>query len=110
MWGAFAAVVLGEAGFQIGGMTHVPFGVSNAAENIGVEHELGYYMDGGGEGSRTPVRNAICEGFYTFSGSSGVSEALGRPAALRFLESCLVLMGNPGTRSSIQPVRCRLLP
>jgi len=57
MWGAFAAVVLGEAGFQIGGMTHVPFGVSNAAENIGVEHELGYYMDGGGEGSRTPVSN-----------------------------------------------------
>ena len=32
---------------------------------------------GGGEGSRTPVRNAIYAGFYTFSGSSGVSEALG---------------------------------
>jgi hypothetical protein len=66
MWGAFAAVVLGEAGFQIGGMTYVPFGVSNAAENIGVEHELSYYMDGGGEGSRTSHLGLHNKGFRKF--------------------------------------------
>ena len=65
---------------------------------------------GGGEGSRTPVRNAIYAGFYTFSGSSGVSEALGRPAALLFLGSCLVSKGRPFPRLPIQSAKFRRLP
>lgn len=65
---------------------------------------------GGGEGSRTPVRNAIYIGIYTFSGSSGVSETLGRPAALRFLVACLVLISCPVTRHLIQPAKCHRVP
>ena len=45
--GAFAAVVLGQTDFQIGGMSRVmPFGVFDAAEDVGVEHGICCYMDG----------------------------------------------------------------
>jgi len=45
---------------------------------------------GGGEGSRTPVRDAFSDGIYMFSRRSGVSERLGPLAALPFLETCWI--------------------
>lgn len=45
---------------------------------------------GGGEGSRTPVRDAVNTGIYTFSRRSGISERLGPLAALPFLGTCFV--------------------
>lgn len=42
----------------------------------------------GGEGSRTPVRDAFGDGIYTFSRRSGVSEGLGPLAALPLLGTC----------------------
>lgn len=44
--------------------------------------------NGGGEGSRTPVRNVFHAGIYTFIRRSGVSENFGPPAASAFLETC----------------------
>ena len=43
---------------------------------------------GGGEGSRTPVRDAFSDGIYMFSRRSGISERLGPLAALPFLGAC----------------------
>lgn len=45
---------------------------------------------GGGEGSRTPVRDAFSDGIYMFSKRSVVSERLGPLAALSFLGTCWI--------------------
>ena len=51
--------------------------------------------DGGGEGSRTPVRNIFHAGLYTFIRRSGISEGVGPAAAFLFLETC---RSRPGAR------------
>ncbi len=59
--------------------------------------------NGGGEGSRTPVRETFNGGIYTFSGRSGISEALGPFAALSNLETCLISTCSPVSRPLVQP-------
>ncbi len=64
----------------------------------------------GGEGSRTPVRNAVSDGIYTFSMRSKVSETLGPRAALCILASCYFSEKNPAARFFSQPSKCRHPP
>ena len=64
----------------------------------------------GGEGSRTPVRDAVNDGIYTFSRRSGISEGLGPHAALPLLVTCCFSAGNPVTRFPAQPSRFRHPP
>ena len=56
------------------------------------------FRNGGGEGSRTPVRNAVNTGIYMFSMMSGASDGLGPHAALPILETCLISENRPVTR------------
>lgn len=66
--------------------------------------------NGGGEGSRTPVRNAVGDGIYTFSGLSWISEQLGQSTALSLLETCLISKGCPVPRRPFQSAILRPYP